>query len=53
VCDVVFQRGFLCNMVADNQPNQLRNCNYFLQGFADDVVILISGKLFSDLMQRT
>jgi hypothetical protein len=41
----------LRNMVADS----LGNCNCFVQGFADDVVILISGKFLSticDLMQR-
>jgi hypothetical protein len=38
-----------------NMLNWLRNCNCFLQGFADDVVILISGKFLSticDLLQR-
>jgi hypothetical protein len=33
----------------------LGNCNCFVQGFADDIVILISGKFLSticDLMQR-
>jgi hypothetical protein len=43
-------------MVADSlMLNWLGNCNCFVQGFADDVIILISGKFFSticDLMQR-
>jgi hypothetical protein len=45
----------LWNMVADSLLNRLGNCNCFVQGFADDVVILISGKFLSticDLMQR-
>jgi hypothetical protein len=52
------QRGvplpLLWNMVADSLLNRLGNCNCFVQGFADDVVILISGKFLSticDLMQ--
>jgi hypothetical protein len=43
------------NMVADSLVNWLGNCNCFVQGFADDVVILIIGKFLStisDLMQR-
>jgi hypothetical protein len=43
------------NMVAKSLLNQLGNCNCFVQGFADDVVILISGKFLSticDLTQR-
>jgi hypothetical protein len=46
----------LWNMVADSLLNWLGNCNCFVQGLADDVVILISGKFLSticDLMQRT
>jgi hypothetical protein len=42
-------------MMADSLLNWLGNCNCFVQGFADDVVILISGKFLSiicDLMQR-
>jgi hypothetical protein len=31
-------------MVADSLLNRLGNCNCFVQGFADDVVILISAK---------
>jgi hypothetical protein len=45
----------LWNMVTDSLLNRLRNCNFFVQSFADDVVILISGKFLStiyDLMQR-
>jgi hypothetical protein len=45
----------LWNMTADSLLNRLVNCNCFVQGVADDVVILISEKLFSticDLMQR-
>jgi hypothetical protein len=41
--------------VADSLLNRLRNCNCFVKGFADDVVILISGKFLSticDLMHR-
>jgi hypothetical protein len=41
-------------MVADSLLNWLRNCNCFVQGFADYVVILISGKCLCticDLMQ--
>jgi hypothetical protein len=34
-------------MVADRLMNWLGNCNCFVQGFADDVVILISGKFLS------
>jgi hypothetical protein len=56
---VVVHRGVLSpllwNMVADSLLNRLGNCNCFVQGFADDVVILISGKFLSticDLMQR-
>jgi hypothetical protein len=44
----------LWNMVADSLLNRLGNCNCFVQGFADDVVILISRKFLSticDLMQ--
>jgi hypothetical protein len=44
----------LWNMVANSLLNRLGNCNCFVQGFADDVVILISGKFLSticDLMQ--
>jgi hypothetical protein len=47
--------ALLWNMVADSLLNRLGNCNCFLQGFADDVVILVSGKFLSticDLMQR-
>jgi hypothetical protein len=46
----------LWNMVVDSLPNRLGNCNCFVQGFADDVVIIISGKflrIICDLMQRT
>jgi hypothetical protein len=42
-------------MVADSLLNRLGNCNCFVQSFAEDVVILISGKFLSiicDLMQR-
>jgi hypothetical protein len=42
-------------MVAESLLNRLGSCNCFVQGFADDVVILISGKFLSticDLMQR-
>jgi hypothetical protein len=42
-------------MMADSLLNRLGNCNCFVQGFANDVVILISGKFLSticDLMQR-
>jgi hypothetical protein len=45
----------LWNMVTDSLLNRLRNCNFFVQSFADDVVILIRGKFLStiyDLMQR-
>jgi hypothetical protein len=45
----------LWNMVADSLLNQLGNCNCFVQGFADDIVILINGKFLStmcDLMQN-
>jgi hypothetical protein len=45
----------LWNMVADSLLNWLENCNCFVQGFADDVVILSSGKFLSticELMQR-
>jgi hypothetical protein len=45
----------LWNMVADSLLNWLGNCNCSVQGFADDVVIFISGKFISiicDLMQR-
>jgi Reverse transcriptase (RNA-dependent DNA polymerase) len=60
VCDVVVHRGcvlspLLWNMVTDSLLNRLGNCNCFVQGFADDVVILIKGKFLSticDLMQR-
>jgi hypothetical protein len=41
--------------VADSLLNRLWNCKCFVQGFADDVDILISGKFLSticDLMQR-
>jgi hypothetical protein len=43
-------------MVADNLLNRFGSCTCFEQGFADDVVILISGKfiiIICDLMQRT
>jgi hypothetical protein len=36
-------------MVADSLLNWLGNCNCFVQGFADDVVILISGKFVSTI----
>jgi hypothetical protein len=42
-------------MVTDSLLNPLGNYNCFVQGFADDVVIFISGKFLSticDLMQR-
>jgi hypothetical protein len=42
-------------MVADSLLNQLENCNCFVQGFVNDVVILISGKFLGniwDLLQR-
>jgi hypothetical protein len=42
-------------MVANSLLNRLGNCNCFVQGFADDVVILIRGKFLSticDLTQR-
>jgi hypothetical protein len=45
----------LRNMVADSLLNRLGNCNCFVQGFTDDVLILMSGKFLSticDLMQR-
>jgi hypothetical protein len=45
----------LWNMVTDSLLNQLGNCNCFVQGFADDVVILSSRKFLSticDLKQR-
>jgi hypothetical protein len=45
----------LWNMVADSLLNRLGNSNCFVQGFANDVVILISGEFLSticDLMQR-
>jgi hypothetical protein len=47
--------SLLCSMVADSLLNRLKNCNCFVQGFADDVVILISGKFLSsicEIMQR-
>jgi hypothetical protein len=58
---VVVHRGggvlspLLWKMVGDSLLNRLGDCNCFVQGFADDVVILISGKFLSticDLMQR-
>jgi hypothetical protein len=39
----------LWNMVADSLLNRLENCNCFVQGFADDVVILISWKFLSTI----
>jgi hypothetical protein len=42
-------------MIAESLLNRLGSCNCFVQGFADDVVVLISGKFLSticDLMQR-
>jgi hypothetical protein len=39
----------LWNMVADSLLNLLRNCNCLVQSFADDVVILISGKFLSTI----
>jgi hypothetical protein len=44
----------LWNMVVDSLVNRLGNCNCFVQGFADDIVILISRKFLSticDLIQ--
>jgi hypothetical protein len=42
-------------MVADSLLNRMENCNCFVQGFAEDVVILIGEKFPSnicDLLQR-
>jgi hypothetical protein len=36
-------------MVADSLLNQLGNCNGFVQGFADDVVIFISRKFINTI----
>jgi hypothetical protein len=50
----VYYRPYSGIMVADSLLNRLGNCNCLVQGFADDVVILISGKFLSticDLMQ--
>jgi retron-type reverse transcriptase len=39
----------LWNMVTDSLLNWLGNCNCFVQDFADDVVILISGKFLTTI----
>jgi hypothetical protein len=51
---VVFHKGVYYRPYSDSLLNRLKNCNCFVHGFADDVVILISGKFLSticDLMQ--
>jgi hypothetical protein len=45
---------FLWNLVIDGLTDNLNNAGYYIQGYADDLAILILGKEFNttmDLMQ--